>query len=83
MAEGGVKMAVKKVTRIYKPEEKEEEDKGLLRVAAYCRVSTGSNEQYTSYETQKAVYTDRINSEPGWTLAGIYADRGISGTQAE
>ena len=55
----------------------------LLCTALYCRVSTNSNEQYTSYETQKAVYTDKIRSEPGWTMAGIYADRGISGTQAE
>lgn len=76
-------MAEKKVTRIFNPEEKREETASLLRVAAYCRVSTKSDEQASSYETQVAVYTQKINAEPGWTLAGIYADRGLSGTQAE
>lgn len=77
-AEGGMK-----IKRIYRPEEKSEESTSLLRVAAYCRVSTKSDEQASSYETQVAVYTQKINAEPGWTLAGIYADRGLSGTQAE
>ena len=76
-------MAEKKITRILNPQEKDTENKGQLRVAAYCRVSTKSDEQYTSYETQVAVYTKKIEDEPGWVLAGIYADRGISGTQAE
>ena len=53
-----------------------------LRVAAYCRVSTQIEEQLNSYEVQKNYYTDKINSEPKWTLAGIYADKGISGTNA-
>ena len=51
-----------------------------LRVAAYCRVSTKQEEQLNSYETQVRYYTDRINREPGWKLAGIYADKGITGT---
>lgn len=76
-------MAEKKVKRIYNPDAKEAEEKRQLRVAAYCRVSTKSDEQATSYETQVAVYTQKISVEPGWTLAGIYADRGLSGTQAE
>ena len=76
-------MAEKKVKRIYNPDAKEAEEKRRLRVAAYCRVSTKSDEQATSYETQVAVYTQKISAEPGWTLAGIYADRGLSGTQAE
>jgi len=49
------------------------------RVAAYCRVSTDSDEQETSYETQIEHYTSFINSHPDWVLAGIYADDGISG----
>lgn len=53
------------------------------RVAAYCRVSTDSEEQLTSYKTQKKVYTEMIQSNKDWTLAGIYADEGISGTQAK
>ena len=76
-------MAEIRVTKIYNPEEKQAEEKKLLRVAAYCRVSTKSDEQHLSYETQVAVYSEKIRVEPGWTMAGIYADRGISGTQAE
>ncbi len=53
-----------------------------LRVAAYCRVSTDSEEQLTSYESQKKYYTDKIMTNPAWTMAGIFADEGISGTQA-
>lgn len=46
----------------------------------YCRVSTKQEEQLNSYETQVRYYTDRINRESGWKLAGIYADKGITGT---
>ena len=53
-----------------------------LRVAAYCRVSTDSEEQLTSYEAQKNYYTDKIMTNPGWTMAGIFADEGITGTSA-
>ena len=52
------------------------------RVAAYCRVSTDSEEQLTSYESQKKYYTDKIMTNPAWTMAGIFADEGITGTQA-
>lgn len=52
------------------------------RVAAYCRVSTDSEEQLTSYAAQKKYYTDKIMTNPAWTMAGIFADEGISGTQA-
>ena len=51
------------------------------RVAAYCRVSTDQDEQQNSYQVQIAYYTDYINSKPEWTMAGIFADEGISGTQ--
>lgn len=53
-----------------------------LRVAAYCRVSTDSDEQLTSYESQRRHYTSYIADHANWTLAGIFADEGISGTQA-
>ena len=72
-----------RINKILTPEDKAQEKEHLLRVAAYCRVSTKSDEQYTSYETQVAVYSQKIQNEPGWTFAGIYADRGLSGTQAE
>lgn len=54
-----------------------------LRVAAYCRVSTDDEEQKTSYEAQIGYYTEKINSNPEWQIAGIFADEGISGTQAQ
>ena len=53
-----------------------------LRVAAYCRVSTDSDEQEMSFDAQVEFYTDKIMRNPEWCLAGIYADEGISGTQA-
>lgn len=54
-----------------------------LRVAAYCRVSTDSDEQLDSYEAQLAYYTDAIAKNPKWRFAGIYADEGITGTMAK
>lgn len=51
-----------------------------IRVAAYCRVSTGDESQQTSYTNQKAFYTELIRSKEGWQFAGIYADEAISGT---
>lgn len=51
-----------------------------VRVAAYCRVSTGDETQQTSYTNQKSFYTGLIQSKPGWQFAGIYADEAISGT---
>ena len=53
---------------------------GRQRVAAYCRVSTDSEEQINSYTAQKAYYTQKIEESPDWELAGIFADEGITGT---
>ena len=53
------------------------------RVAAYCRVSTDSEEQLTSYQNQTRVYTDMIAANKEWEFAGLYADEGISGTRAD
>ena len=50
------------------------------RVAAYCRVSTDSEEQLTSYTAQKNYYTQKISENPDWEMAGIFADRGTTGT---
>ena len=54
-----------------------------LRVAAYCRVSTEQEEQQNSYQVQIAYYTDLINRKKEWSLVGIFADEGISGTQTK
>lgn len=53
------------------------------RVAAYCRVSTDSEEQESSYEAQCTHYTAFIQANPAWRFAGIYADEGISGTSVK
>lgn len=54
-----------------------------LRVAAYCRVSSGSNDQQHSFSAQVQYYTELIQKHPDWTLVDIYADEGISGTSTE
>ena len=51
-----------------------------ILVGAYCRVSTDLEMQKTSLETQMIAYEKIINDHPGWVLAGIYADKGLSGT---
>ncbi|NCB98450.1 MAG: recombinase family protein, partial [Bacteroidia bacterium] len=54
-----------------------------LRVAAYCRVSTETEEQNSSYEVQVAHYTEFIKKYTEWEFAGIFADDGISGTNTK
>ena len=53
-----------------------------LKVAVYCRVSTRMERQEDSLETQKTAYIDRIESNPEWELAGVFADN-LSGLSAE
>ena len=53
---------------------------GRQRVAAYCRVSTDSEEQLNSYAAQQNYYTQKIEENPDWEMAGIFADEGLSGT---
>lgn len=76
-----------KVVRVIEPTIKPaEETKSAyrqLRVAAYCRVSTKQEEQLNSYGVQTRYYTERINAEPQWTLVGIFADKGITGTSVK
>lgn len=54
-----------------------------MRVAAYCRVSTLQEQQETSYEAQVNYYTEKIENNPSWKLAGIYADDGKSATSTK
>ena len=67
---------MKKVTKIspcaVNPVEMTEQSK--LRVAAYCRVSTDSDEQLGSLETQISHYESYIKANPAWTFAGVYYD---------
>lgn len=66
-------MAVR-VIRATQSQTTEAAEPAVLRVAAYCRVSTDSDEQETSYDAQVTHYTNYICDHPGWTLAGIYAE---------
>lgn len=54
-----------------------------LRVAAYCRVSTDTDEQLESLEAQVKHYTTLIRSNPEWELSRLYIDQGITGTKKE
>ena len=54
-----------------------------LRVAAYARVSSGSEDQLNSFAAQNAHYTELITDNPEWEFVDVYADKGITGTSAE
>jgi site-specific DNA recombinase len=58
-------------------------EQAKLRVAAYCRVSTDSDEQLESLDTQIKHYESYINANPEWEFAGLYYDEGITGTKKE
>jgi DNA invertase Pin-like site-specific DNA recombinase len=53
------------------------------RVAAYARVSTDSDEQFTSFEAQVDYYTRQIAANPDWTMVEVYTDEGITGTNTK
>lgn len=66
--------------RITKIEAAKDSGRRKLRVAAYARVSTDSNEQLASLESQKNHYERYIKARPDWEYAGLYYDEGVSGT---
>ena len=53
------------------------------RVCAYCRVSTDSTKQHTSYVAQVEYYKSYIGKREEWEFAGIFADEAKSGTQVK
>lgn len=55
----------------------------LRRVAAYARVSTLTDEQYTSYEAQVSYYKKYIKERSDWAYINVYADEGFSGTSTK
>ena len=63
----------------YTPEAISENTEGKRRAAAYCRVSTLTEEQELSFDAQRSFYTEMISRDPSLTLVGIYADQGFSG----
>lgn len=52
----------------------------MIRVAAYCRVSTDKKDQANSFEAQQRYFREHIDRNPGYELYEIYADEGITGT---
>ena len=76
----------KKIVTVIEPKRSMSVDKEKYRqkrVAAYCRVSTDSEEQLVSYANQKKVYTEMIGRRKDWCFAGLFADEGKSGTRAD
>ena len=76
----------KKIITVIEPKRSMTVDKEKYRqkrVAAYCRVSTDSEEQLVSYANQKKVYTEMIASRKDWCFAGLFADEGKSDTRAD
>ena len=61
----------------------EHPQKVKLRVVAYCRVSSDSDDQLNSFAAQNRYYTTLIASKDNWALVDIYADEGITGTSAQ
>jgi len=53
------------------------------RVAGYARVSTDSDEQFSSYEAQIDYYTKYIKSRDDWEFVSVYTDEGISATNTK
>lgn len=71
---------MKRITKI-EPTQSKEVHK--TRVAAYCRVSTGKDEQLESLKTQRSHYEEYIKEHDDWEFAGLYYDEGITGTKKE
>ena len=69
--------------RVIKIEASEERNAQKLRVAAYCRVSSSSEDQLNSFMAQNVHYTQYISAHENWRLVDIYADEGITGTSIE
>ncbi|MDR1591857.1 MAG: recombinase family protein, partial [Prevotellaceae bacterium] len=54
-----------------------------IRVAAYCRVSSNSEDQLHSYAAQIKYYTEYIGQHPDWVLVDIFADEGLTGQKTD
>ena len=74
---------MKKVTKIAQNKPTVFTEQPKLRVAAYCRVSTDTDEQLVSLDAQIKHYESYINANPDWEFAGLYYDEGITGTKKE
>lgn len=70
-------------TRVITIEATEKSRDIKLRVAAYTRVSSASDDQLNSFAAQNRYYTTLISGKENWKLVDIYADEGITGTSVE
>ena len=82
MTDGSMALQEKQY-RVITIEATEKPQKAELRVAAYARVSSASDDQLNSFAAQNRHYSDLISSRDNWRMVDIYADEGITGTSAE
>lgn len=71
------------MAKVIKLVSSKQEQTSKLKVAAYCRVSTDSDDQMESLKAQKKHYETFIKSNPEWQFAGVFYDEGITGTKME
>ena len=68
--------------RVIRIEAAEKPQNVQLRVAAYTRVSSDSDDQLNSFAAQNRYYAELISGKAEWRMVDIYADEGITGTSA-
>ena len=76
----GTTALAEKQPRVIKIEPTERPQNVRLRVAAYTRVSSDSEDQLNSFAAQNRYYTELISNKAEWRMVDIYADEGITGT---
>ena len=76
-------VATEKQVQIIRPLAEYSANAKIQRVAAYCRVSTDSDDQVNSFLNQVRYYTDFIRTNDKMELVDIYADEGITGTSLD
>ena len=76
----GTTALAEKQPRVIKIEPTERPQNVRLRVAAYTRVSSDSEDQLNSFAAQNRYYTELISGKAEWRMVDIYADEGITGT---
>ena len=82
MTDGSVALQEKEY-RVITIEATEKPQDVKLRVAAYARVSSASDDQLNSFAAQNRYYTTLISEKENWSMVDIYADEGITGTSIE
>ncbi|WP_170270147.1 recombinase family protein [Heliorestis acidaminivorans] len=84
-AKGYLTRQIKKenIIKVEQAVQRKQLEKPKLRTASYCRVSTEKDPQQISLESQVAYYTYLILKNPDMSFAGIFADKGLSGTKTK